>query len=99
MSQAIQQYDIVIVGGGLIGMSMAVALADAPCTVLLLEQNKVAPVNANMLDLRTTGLTRSSEKVFSYLGLWEKLRFRLYFSTQTKSYSRRASSFILQSIQ
>ena len=52
---------------------MAVALANAPCTVLLLEQNKVAPVNANMLDLRTTGLTRSSEKVFSYLGLWEKL--------------------------
>jgi 2-octaprenyl-6-methoxyphenol hydroxylase len=73
MNNSIQQYDIVIVGGGLIGMSMAVALADAPCTVLLLEQNKVAPVNANMLDLRTTGLTRSSEKVFSYLGLWEKL--------------------------
>lgn len=73
MSQAIQQYDIVIVGGGLIGMSMAAALADAPCSVLLLEQNKVAPVNANMLDLRTTGLTRSSEKVFSYIGLWEKL--------------------------
>ncbi|MEM7304120.1 MAG: FAD-dependent monooxygenase [Pseudomonadota bacterium] len=68
-----KHYDIVIVGGGLIGMSMAAALADAPCSVLLLEQNTAAPVNANRLDLRTTGLTRSSEKVFTGLGLWEKL--------------------------
>ena len=73
MSDSNQQYDIVIVGGGLIGMSMAVALADAPCSVLLLEQNQTAPVNANKLDLRTTGLTRSSEKIFSYIGLWNKL--------------------------
>ena len=52
---------------------MATALANSPCSVLLLEQNTVAPVNDNMLDLRTTGLTRSSQKVFSYLGLWDQL--------------------------
>ncbi|MEM8844753.1 MAG: UbiH/UbiF/VisC/COQ6 family ubiquinone biosynthesis hydroxylase [Pseudomonadota bacterium] len=73
MSDLNQQYDIVIVGGGLIGMSMAAALSDSPCSILLLEQNQTAPVNANKLDLRTTGLTRSSEKVFAYAGLWDKL--------------------------
>lgn len=74
MTETNQHYDLVIVGGGLVGMSLAVALADAPLSILLLEQNQVAPVNANSLDLRTTGLTRSSERVFSTAGIWPLLQ-------------------------
>ena len=71
MSQS--SFDIVIVGGGLVGMSLAVALAKSPCTVLLLEQNQAAPLHANVLDLRTTGLTRSSEQMFKQAGIWQKI--------------------------
>ena len=74
MSESNKQYDLVIVGGGLIGMSLAVALANTSLSILLLEQHQAAPVNANMLDMRTTGLTRSSEKVFSAAGVWQNLR-------------------------
>ena len=73
MNISAQHYDIVIVGGGLIGMSLAVALADTPLSILLLEQHQVAPVHANHLDLRTTGLTHSSKSVFAAAGVWPGL--------------------------
>ena len=73
MSESDCNFDIVIVGGGLVGMSLAVGLANSPCKVLLLEQNQAAPLHDNILDLRTTGLTRSSEKMFSQSGIWEKI--------------------------
>ena len=68
-----QQYDVVIVGGGLVGMALAVALSDSPFSVLLLEQNSAAPLHANNLDLRTTGLTHSSRRVFEQAGMWPAL--------------------------
>ncbi|MFK7793876.1 MAG: 2-octaprenyl-6-methoxyphenyl hydroxylase [Gammaproteobacteria bacterium] len=73
MTSSRSSFDIVIVGGGLVGMSLAVALAKSPCSVLLLEQNQSAPLHANVLDLRTTGLTRSSEQMFIQAGIWQKI--------------------------
>tara|TARA_R110002049_G_scaffold252264_2_gene427387 strand:+ start:114563 stop:115771 length:1209 start_codon:yes stop_codon:yes gene_type:complete len=73
MTTSQSSFDIVIVGGGLVGMSLAVALSKSPCSVLLLEQHQSAPVHANVLDLRTTGLTRSSEQMFKAAGVWEKI--------------------------
>lgn len=73
MTSSQSSFDIVIVGGGLVGMSLAVALAKSPCSVLLLEQNQSAPLHANVLDLRTTGLTRSSEQMFMQAGIWQKI--------------------------
>ena len=73
MTDSQTSYDIVIVGGGLVGMSLAVALAKSPCSVLLLEQNQAAPLHANVLDLRTTGMTRSSEQMFIQAGVWQEM--------------------------
>lgn len=69
MNKVDQQFDVVIVGGGMIGLSLAVALGDESLSILLLEQNTTAPVHANALDLRTTGLTRSSIQFFSEIGM------------------------------
>lgn len=73
MANVASEFDIVIVGGGLVGMSLAVALADSPCSILLLEQNQAAPLHANILDLRTTGMTRSSEQMFTNSGVWKDI--------------------------
>jgi 2-octaprenyl-6-methoxyphenol hydroxylase len=73
MTSTQSSFDIVIVGGGLVGMSLAVALEKCPCSVLLLEQNQAAPLHANVLDLRTTGMTRSSEQMFMQAGIWQKI--------------------------
>lgn len=74
MSMSQQTFDCVIVGGGLVGMSLASALAESAYKILLLEQNNTAPLHNNVLDLRTTGLTRSSEKVLTQAGLWDAIR-------------------------
>lgn len=73
MPESVKQYDVVIVGGGLIGMSLAVALADAPLAIALLEKNQRTPQRGNALDLRTTGLTRSSQQIFNHMGVWPRL--------------------------
>ena len=73
MQEKIQQYDVVIVGGGMVGLSLAVALGNESISVLLIEQHSNAPLHANSLDLRTTGLARSSMQFFAELGLGNQL--------------------------
>ena len=73
MQNSQSTFDVVIIGGGLVGMSLAVALADCDCNVLLIEQNQTSPLQANILDLRTTGLTRSSQQAFIHFGIWSDI--------------------------
>jgi len=63
----------VIVGGGLVGASLALALAGAGRRVLLIES--VAP-DSNVqpsFDERTTALGNASRRIFEGLGVWDDL--------------------------
>ncbi len=73
MHEQEMKFDIVIIGGGLVGMSLAVGLSKSTCSVLLIEQNQSSPLHDNVLDLRTTGLTLSSQKMFTQIGLWDNI--------------------------
>jgi 2-octaprenyl-6-methoxyphenol hydroxylase len=66
-------HDIAIVGGGMVGASLALALRDLPLSVLLVEA--VAPESAAQpsFDDRTTALGNGSRQVFETLGIWPKL--------------------------
>ncbi len=61
----------VIVGGGLVGLSTAIALAQAglPCTVL--EQQKISHLPSS--DLRTTAVNARSQRLLANLGVWPAL--------------------------
>ncbi|HKY93534.1 MAG TPA: 2-octaprenyl-6-methoxyphenyl hydroxylase [Nevskiaceae bacterium] len=64
--------DVVIVGGGLVGCSLAVALAGASRRVLLLEA--VAPRDAAPAwDERCIGLNAASHRILEALGAWRDL--------------------------
>jgi 2-octaprenyl-6-methoxyphenol hydroxylase len=65
--------DIAIVGGGMVGASLALALAGTAKRVLLIEA--VVPDSADQpsFDERTTALGNGSRRVFETLGVWPRL--------------------------
>ena len=68
-----QDFDLIIVGGGLIGSSLALALAPCGLKILLIE--KFAPNHQQQpsFDERTVALTWSSRQIFNGIGVWQKI--------------------------
>jgi 2-octaprenyl-6-methoxyphenol hydroxylase len=71
MSEA-QQCDIAIVGGGLVGISLACALShlDPAPQVVLIESHDYTRFPPAGFDARTLALSYSSQQIFAALGLW-----------------------------
>ena len=76
---SVKQYDLVIVGGGMVGISLALLLAqqEPDWNVLLLEaqayDNSDKHNNHPSFDSRSTALSWSSRKIFQAAGLWSGL--------------------------
>ena len=64
-------YDIVIAGGGMIGSSLALALAPLGYSVAVVEPVKRDATDQPSFDDRSTALSRSSQRMFEAMGLWE----------------------------
>jgi len=63
-------YDIVIVGGGMIGTSLALALAPLGLRVALVEAVARKETQQPSFDDRSTALSRSTQRMFEAMGLW-----------------------------
>lgn len=63
-------FDVAIVGGGLVGVSLAVALADLPLRIVLLEA-AAPPASAPAWDERCIALNDASRRIFESLGIWD----------------------------
>jgi 2-octaprenyl-6-methoxyphenol hydroxylase len=70
------KFDIAIVGGGLVGSSLAAALASSSYRIALIDSQPLAEINfkADQLDGRSIALALSSKKMFSALGMWNRLQ-------------------------
>lgn len=76
-----QQQQVIIVGGGMVGLSLALMLAKARIGVKLLEAVKhpdytdagTAPYHSSF-DARNTALSRRSVQIYQKLGLWDALQ-------------------------
>lgn len=64
-------YDIVIVGGGLVGSSLACALAGTPCSVLVADSGPAQTGVEKQYDIRVSAITGASRNFFSFIGTWE----------------------------
>ena len=64
--------DIAIAGGGLVGMSLAVALGGSGFSVILVE-SKAAGVSDSGYDARPIALSQSSRRILDTLGVWDSL--------------------------
>ena len=68
-----KQWDVVIVGGGMVGASFALALRTTKLRTLLIEG--VSPESAAQpsFDERTTALGNGSRQIFESLGVWQAM--------------------------
>lgn len=65
--------DVLVIGAGPAGLSLACALADAGITVTLLEQQPRAALDAPAEDGREIALTHRARRIMETLGLWQQL--------------------------
>jgi len=65
------RYDIVIAGGGMIGTSLAVALAPLGLRVAVVEAVARRAAAQPSFDDRSTALARSTQRMFQAMGLWD----------------------------
>ena len=70
-----QQFDVIVVGGGMVGASVALKLAHSGLQVALVERQTPAVYQAQQpLDLRVSAINQRSERWLTELGAWSLLQ-------------------------
>lgn len=67
------QVDVAIIGGGMVGASLAVGMAGTGISTLLVEGTAPGSHTQPSFDDRTTALGNASRRIFQQLGVWERL--------------------------
>ena len=82
-------FDVAIVGGGMVGISLALLLAEQQgLKILLIESQSMAvqsatqPTYSPSFDARSTALSWASRKIYQSVGLWDRLQLHLSDITQ-----------------
>lgn len=71
------QYDIVIVGGGMVGAAIACALGHSDYRIALIESHFPESFSSDQLpDLRVSALNRATEQFLHNLQVWEGIKTR-----------------------
>ena len=96
-TRANSNYDIVIVGGGMVGISLALLLrAQRPWKILVVEAQELAvsdsPVSgaySSSFDARSTALSWSSRNIYQSIAVWPQLKRHLAAIAQIHVSDRR----------
>ena len=67
------RFDVAIVGGGMVGASLAVALLPLRLRTLLVESVPFGTLGQPSFDERTTALSNGSRRILTGMGLWEEV--------------------------
>ncbi|MDQ7017008.1 MAG: 2-octaprenyl-6-methoxyphenyl hydroxylase [Gammaproteobacteria bacterium] len=67
-------YDLILVGGGMVGATLACALQQSGLNIALLEAYPFASTQQPSYDDRSTALSFGSRRIYEKLGLWAELR-------------------------
>ena len=65
-----QNVDVAIIGGGMVGLTLAAALADTELRIAVIEGQLPDPELAALPDIRVSALSRASERILRNVGAW-----------------------------
>jgi 2-octaprenylphenol hydroxylase len=68
-----KEYDVIIVGGGLVGAALACALAGQRLRIAMVEAETPAPPDDNEFDLRVSAVTRATQCMLENIGAWQAI--------------------------
>ena len=66
-------YDLIVVGGGLVGASLAVALRESNLQIAIVESHAFDSPAQPSYDERTVALTWSTRQIYHGMGLWQDI--------------------------
>ncbi len=70
-------FDLLIVGGGMVGASLACALGDTPLRIGVVESHTAqSEWPSDSYDIRVSAITRATENVFRLIGAWDGMEQR-----------------------
>ncbi len=70
------RFDVLIVGGGMVGTALACALGDSRLKVGLLDSRAPVAPTSDDYDLRVSAITLASRTLFENLGVWNAMQQR-----------------------
>ncbi len=70
---ATQHFEVLVVGGGLAGLSMAAALASAGLSVAVVDREDPAKMVSAPYDGRSSALARGSQQMLEAIGIWPQM--------------------------
>ncbi|MBK1716507.1 UbiH/UbiF/VisC/COQ6 family ubiquinone biosynthesis hydroxylase [Thiocystis violacea] len=75
MSDSQSSFDVVVVGGGMVGAAFAAAIADLGLSIAVIESREpLRTWPAGEIDLRVLALSRASQRILERLEVWERIR-------------------------
>jgi 2-octaprenyl-6-methoxyphenol hydroxylase len=74
MNDSLAQCDIAIIGGGMVGSSLALALSHLPLDIVMIDPFAPTDEQAPGFDARAIALSRASAKILNSLGLWSDIK-------------------------
>lgn len=69
-----QDYDILIVGAGIVGTSLALALSNLPLRIALIEQSPFKAFDTHLPESKPIALNLASLRIFQALNVWSDLK-------------------------
>ncbi len=68
-------FDLIIIGAGMTGLTLAAALAEQDCTIAVIDHLHQPSLSLNpAFDLRVSAINHASAAIFQSLGVWEEMQ-------------------------
>jgi 2-octaprenyl-6-methoxyphenol hydroxylase len=74
----VQEYDVAIIGGGLVGAAFARAIAASGIKTVVIDQQPAACAYSPALDNRGLALSHTSAQILATLGVWDQIAAKSY---------------------